>query len=265
MTGIKRERLDVLFAFKAIALSGMSGTEKSVTATIIDSHNHRTTQCDPSFNRVAHLLNVSRRTVIRAVIRAERERFLRKIRHGGRFHRNSYEPNWPMYRELERAWAARRKTRHWKLVVPETSPSGSQSCHPVGDPADTQTSLINQSKKPAVAHSADCCVDGGNSDVKAQVREANELTTFTRSGRNQFRSPVRPHDAALSAAERRWNKALHDLYSSSPEVYAEVIGVIDYEMQSAATAAEMKGHGAGIAYILEQLRTQGLQRLLKGA
>ena len=54
-------------------------------------------------------------------------------------------------------------------------------------------------------------------------------------------------------------------FHQSPEVYGEVIGAIDQEMISAATVAEMNRHGAGIAYILERLRAQGLQELLGSA
>jgi hypothetical protein len=68
-----------------------------------------------------------------------------------------------------------------------------------------------------------------------------------------------------TAAERRWSKALHEHFSPSPEVHAEVIGAIDQEMMSAATAAEMNEHGAGITYILEHLRAQGIQKLLGSA
>jgi AraC-like DNA-binding protein len=96
------QRLDTTLAFKAISLSEMlTSTEKQVAAAIIDSFNRRTHQCDPSFDRIAHLVGKSRRTVIRAVQRLQGLRFLVKVRHGGHAHRNSYEPNWPHFRQLE--------------------------------------------------------------------------------------------------------------------------------------------------------------------
>ena len=82
----------------------------------------------------------------------------------------------------------------------------------------------------------------------------------------EFRKWTPPSaEVRRTAAERRWTKALHNHFSSSSEVYGEVIGAIDQEMISAATAAEMDRRGAGIAYILEQLRAQGLQELLGSA
>lgn len=261
MTNVRRQALDTLLAFKVIALSDtLSGTEKRVTATIVDSFNHKTTQCDPSLNCIAHLLELDRRTVIRAVKRVEHQRFLRKKRYGGRFHRNSYEPNWLLYRALEGAWAARKRTRHWG--VPEMSPGSSQNCHPTGAPADTQTFPINQSNKPSARDPA-CHGGDGKSASCGQTTKEERRAILTPEGSTRFRTATRSRAAAATAAERRWNRALHEQFSSSPEVYAQVIGAIDDAMQCAATAAEIKRHGAGVAYILEQLRAQGFEKPLR--
>ena len=61
-------------------------------------------------------------------------------------------------------------------------------------------------------------------------------------------------DAAYAAAERRWNDALQKQYLPTPEVYSAIIDAIDIAMQTAATEAEIKRHGAGVAYILDQLK-----------
>jgi hypothetical protein len=257
MADSKLQTLDMLFAFKAVSLSGeLSGTEKRVCSAVIDSYNRATTQCDPSLNRIARLLAISRRTVIRAFHKIERQRFIVKIRHGGHSHRNSYSPNWALFRDLEANWRDRKNASRLKSSTTKLSPCQAQGCHLGGGQDDTQTSLIKQSNKPA-AHNRNG--DSGNSDVDAQARKAKKLTAVTRSESNQSRPPVRPRDAALAAAERRWNTALHEHFSSTPEVYGQVIGALDQEMISAATAAEMRKHGAGIAYILEQLRVQGLE------
>jgi hypothetical protein len=101
------QRLDTTLAFKAFSLSEtLTGTEKQVAVAIIDSFNRRTHQCDPSFDRIAHLVAKSRRTVIRAVQRPQGLRFLVKVRHGGHAHRNRYEPNWLHVRQLEGQWKA---------------------------------------------------------------------------------------------------------------------------------------------------------------
>jgi hypothetical protein len=64
----------------------------------------------------------------------------------------------------------------------------------------------------------------------------------------------RSADAARTEAERRWSADLHERYGSTPDVYGEIITSIDSAMQSAATDAELKRHGAGVAYIIERLR-----------
>jgi DNA-binding MarR family transcriptional regulator len=98
------QRLDMLIAFKAISLTpDLSVTERRVASAIIDHFNKRTTQCDPSIDTLAALLGIDRRTVIRSVNRLVSLKYFRRIRHGGNFHRNFYEPNWKRFREVEAA------------------------------------------------------------------------------------------------------------------------------------------------------------------
>src|SRR5262245_32062126 len=100
--------LDILFAFKAISLAqDLSPTDKRVLSAIIDHHNTRTGQCDPSLDTLALLLGVHRRTVMRSTEKGDKLRYLQKIRHGGNFHRNLYIPNWTRFREIESVWKRR--------------------------------------------------------------------------------------------------------------------------------------------------------------
>jgi hypothetical protein len=252
MINKRRQKLDVLFAFKAIALSDeLSGTEKRVAAAIIDSFNHQTTQCDPSLNRIAHLLNMSRRTVIRAVRHLEHRRFTGKYRHGGHSHRNSYEPNWVRFREIEAIWSAHKKTRHWKSAAPDVSPYQPQTCRLAGDAAGTQTFIINQSNKHTLT-----------GKVRETPAEDNQRTIPTTKTNNQTqlnfhstRSTIRSQDAARAAAERRWLTELHSAYSGAPDIYAKVVDAVDRVMQEAATEAELQKHGAGFRYIVDQLKS----------
>src|SRR5258707_10703047 len=101
---------DILLAFKAIALSDkLNGTEKQVAAFLVDSFNRRTGQCDPSVETQAVLSTKSRRTIFRAIDRLVRLKFFRRLRHGGKHNRNSYQPNWEYFRELEGAYKQRRQ------------------------------------------------------------------------------------------------------------------------------------------------------------
>jgi helix-turn-helix protein len=248
MTGLRPQKLDVLLAFKAIALTDeLSGMEKRVAAAIVDSFNYRTTQCDPSLNRIAHLLGASRRTVIRAVIHLEHLRFMRKHRHGGHSHRNSYEPNWIRYREIEGAWAAHKRTKHWKSSVTETSPCRSQTSHLDGANDGTQTSLINKFEL------TNC--------VRPKPEAANASPPRKRAAdRLQFKPPIRegtrPLQAATTAAERRWSTDLTQQFASDPETHAKIIGAIDASLQDKATQAELHKRGAGLELILRDVRRQ---------
>ena len=257
--------LDTLLAYKAISLTaGLSGTEKRVAAAVVDSFNRKTGQCDPSFDRIAHLLGISRRSVIRAVGRVEQERLFSKVRHGGKFYRNSYQPNWVRFREIEAQWGARIKTQHWKTDVPNLSPSGCQSCHHAGDEVGTQTNTNNHSKETT---SSSTSSEPSPVDRKLTAEEgyssrrADQGNIQRASTRQSSMGGVQSRDAALGAAERRWNSELSQQFATKPTLYAELIDLIDLDLQSAATEHEMKRRGGGLAHILQQLELKNIRAL----
>jgi predicted transcriptional regulator len=260
-------KLDITIALKMINLvPELSGTDKRVCAAIIDHFNCKTTQCDPSVDRIAWLLGVNRRTVIRSVSRLEMIGVLRRLRHGGHLQRNSYEPVWRRFRELEAEWRVRFNAKNLRFAERDMSPGKCHAEHLSGAEPVTQTLRINQSKESRTAD------DVSKTDVGvlpvACEEQARKDQGKPISGRGcaEIRKWTPPSaEVRRIAAERRWNKALHDHFSSSPEVYGEVIGAIDQEIITAATIAEMDRRGAGIAYILEQLRAQGLRELLGSA
>lgn len=253
------QRLDITLAFKAISLSDvLSGTEKQVAAAIIDSFNFHTRQCDPSFDRIAHLVGKSRRTVIRAVKRIEKVGFLTKTRHGGHFHRNAYQPNWACFRSIEARWKARRRTRHWESAVSHsTVPSGGHLC---GDKAGTQTIPINQSKETSPSQSTHA--------VPAEVEKVGEKASCVsvprsssravRRGAHSNPSPITDSaTAARFAAERQWNYALLVRLREKPELYAQAIDALDPALQQEATEAELTCKGAGLRHVLNLLIARG--------
>src|SRR4051812_42403617 len=100
--------LDITIAYKTISLvEGLTATDRRIAGAILDHFNQRTSQCDPSLARISKLLAISTRTVIRSMKRLVAAGLFRSKRHGGRSHRNSYEPVWPRFRELEAQWKAR--------------------------------------------------------------------------------------------------------------------------------------------------------------
>ena len=74
----------------------------------------------------------------------------------------------------------------------------------------------------------------------------------------------RPLEAARASAERRWSQELNYQYSATPEIYGKIIDAIDLQIQSAATEAEMKRRGGGLAYILNQLMAEKYRGGLEG-
>lgn len=256
------QRLDTTLAFKSICLSdALSGTDKCVAAAIIDSFNRRTGQCDPSFDRIAHLIGKSRRTVIRAVQRLERLRFVVKVRHGGHFHRNSYEPHWVHFRQMEAQWAARRATRHWQPALsPSTVP---QLCHVASDTSGTQTLPVNISKEtcleePAPANRKPVALECSKGNSRKETSGVSGLAQA-----RQTRGPQGPiingaSFAERSSAERRWNRSLMQRLVGTPALYGQVIDALDPELQERATVAEMKQRGNGLVSIVDELLRRGL-------
>jgi hypothetical protein len=231
--------LDITIALKAInLLEDLSATDKRVAAALIDHFNHKTGQCDPGLERIAGLLGVHTRTVIRAIHRLVRLGLFRKYRHGGHLNRNQYEPVWSRFREIDAAWTVRFREKAAGRRSKEVSPAGRQTCH-VGDGNSvTQTILSNQLK--------------GTSSKSLPRKEIGERPSSLSSLINQI--CTRSADAARTEAERRWTNTLHVQFVHQPVTYGEIVHLIDAAMREAATDAEVRQRGAGIAHILRALR-----------
>jgi hypothetical protein len=147
--------LDTLIAHKMINLSdALSGSDKRVAAVLIDHFNRKTGQCDPSLNTVADLIGVDRRTVVRCISRLVRSGLFCKIRHGGKFHRNSYEPIWSAFHHLDDAWKDRRKARRAASASPNVSHSEGQLRHSADGKDVTQTYPKNHFKETLLAEAS---------------------------------------------------------------------------------------------------------------
>jgi len=270
----------MLIAFKAIALDRtLSAMEKSVAVAILDSFNRKTAQCDPSFDRIAHLLGISRRSVIRAVKTLVARRFLLRDRHGGNSHRNSYMPNWARLEEIEAAWSARKHTKHWGNSGANLSPSRRQRCHLAGDAAVTQTFISNLSKE--TSHPGDAKTappspsprDGSKGSAVGSVGQGRRSTTnsFPNAGNHPAidehakrlvsASPsssaghLSNHlsHAQTAAAERRLSADLHRRFASDEAEYGNVVEAIDECVWASAVQAEVRGQGGGMIVIIAAL------------
>ena len=256
------QRLDITLAFKALSLSAeLTSTEKQVAAAIIDSFNYRTQQCDPSFDRIAHLVGRSRRTIIRAVQRLETARLLMKVRHGGHFHRNRYQPNWARFRQLEASWKARKATRHWGSDVAPLCVSGSG--HIAGDRLGTQTIPINQSTETSASAPAKFDAqqtNGPNASSTSKGYPVPHGSQPARLGGGFTGAGITASaNVARLSAERRWNSALLKMLAGRPELYAQAVEAIDSELQQRATEIEMDRKGTGLAHVIEELTNRGLK------
>jgi hypothetical protein len=240
---------DILLAFKAIALSEkLNGTEKQVGAFLVDSFNRRTGQCDPSVDTQAVLSTKSRRTMFRAIDRLVRLRFFRRIRHGGKHNRNSYQPNWEHFRGLERAYKERRRQHANRYVTQNLSPSGCQECHSSDVNIGIQTCPTNTIPQTYKR----CPSSLQHSDLNGEGLGNKSTANTSARAHASFRQSPSSKEAARHSAERRWNKNLLDRFRHT-SVYATILEALDIDLQAAATQVEMERVGAGTPHILQEL------------
>jgi hypothetical protein len=230
--------LDILFGLKAINLApGLKNNDRAIGAALLDHYNRKTGQCDPGLERIAKLLGISTRSVIRSMPRIEAAGLFRKVRHGGNSNRNRYEPDWQRFREIDAAWSARMHADSRARRVTKVSSGARQSCHIGGDRPVTQTCPSNLSKETCQK----------SLPRKEETRPAQKPFNITCASTSR-------NDAARTAAERRWTTDLHKQFACLPRTYGEIIQAIDPTMQEAATVAEMRARGAGLAHILKRLQ-----------
>jgi hypothetical protein len=250
------QKNDILFAFKAIALSpSLNGTDKQVAVFFVDSFNIKTKRCDPSVDTASVILGKSKRTILRAVDHLVKLKFIKKLRHGGHNHCNKYEPNWAYFRELELTYKLRRKAHAERFARQKLSPSVCQPCHSLGVNVVTQTYPTNNIQLTCPSDSP-----------KKAESSLGQRGLGNGSSYNAARAPLRPPreqsrsiEAAQAAAIRRWNADLLTQFGSKP-IYGDMVEAIDTELQDAATEAEMKRAGGGMAWILKELRAREMMR-----
>lgn len=276
---------DILFSLKAINLMpGLGDSTRRVAGAIIDHFNKKTGQCDPSIERLVTLLEINRATVLRATDRLHELELISKISHGGHFHCCAYQPNWDNFRKFVVEWDALMKAVRARVSldrqmhlqersvqqepaeqgvelpinVADVRPPTSQDCEPEGRSAATQTSPINQSKKP--------------------VETVQGETPPPLSGKVASRQPVRsrferPREqlnlllpinggkstshlaAAHAAAEKRWHD---DMKGLSEWRYAKIAEWMTTDSQAATTEAEMACRGGGLNFIRYSMSREDL-------
>jgi len=256
--------LDILIAHKAINLStALSNSDKRVAGALLDHFNRKTGQCDPGQKTVAELIGMSRRTVIRSVERLVRLGLFRKIRHGGKYHRNKYEPMWSAFRKLDALWVARRKVRQQTRAGPNLSRCEGHASHRAGDADVHQTCIKNQSKETSTVD------DIGQSSrppiIQARQKgPAEEVRCRIPASLPQsLGAPCRI--AARDSAERRWNGDLLNRYAGQPALLGHIVDSIDSDLMSSTTDIELRQRGSGLAYLVGELEARERAFRSKGA
>jgi hypothetical protein len=246
---------DTFVAHKAISLAeDLTGTEKRVAATIIDHFNRKTGRCDPALGSIARLLGVSRRTIIRAVGSLALKGYIRKTRHGGYFHRNSYEPIWSRFRTNAAKWAEQRAASRRPMTT-DVSPLERQAWHLGGDTDVTQTCSSNSFEETLAAARS-----GTQTRTSSRPATSEGLSNEVKSKASYGIAKERFHvkstsskNAAYDAAERRWNNSLMKQFRAAPDVFGGLIDAIDPDLHRATTEIELRKPGSGFRFLLSEL------------
>jgi len=239
---MKLETLDILIAHKVINLAAdLSGADKAVAGAIVDHFNRTTGRCDPSLDRIARLLGLSERTVIRATNRLAKAGIVLKSRHQGHFNCNSYLPNWFYFRRRESEWKQRFKFLN-QDEKPDLSPTNCQSCQVKDDNSVIQTIRNNQSNTYSRCDAVESIFEAEGVAVKVGPKPMSPAAS-----------------AARAAAERRWNTDLFKRYAPRCELYTTIVETVDLAMQAEATDSELKVRGSGLAWLEGALRSRGIE------
>ncbi len=204
--------------------------DRKVGAAFLAHFSRWDGRCDPGLDRLCWLLDVDRRTVMRAIERLVSAGYFDSDRHGGRHGTNSYEPIWSRFEEVL-AWWNDRFALHARTREAKESARTGQFCPAPGGSAAPQTSSSNQLKR-----------------TKSGSK---------RSSRSRSTAPASA-EVARQAAERRRSNDLNDAFRSSPDAYAAVISAVDEHLQVTATDTEVRARGTGLKVILDGLRKKGL-------
>jgi hypothetical protein len=194
--------------------------------------------------------------MFRAIDRLVRLGFFRRLRHGGKHNRNSYQPNWEYFRALERAYKQRRQQHANRFVTQKLSPSGCQERHSSDVNIGTQTCPKNNFQQTSTRCPSNLQHSRRDLEGLGNESKASGITS-SRGISQRFALLPSSEEAAQSAALRRWNNELLDRFRSTP-LYAVIVEALDMELQNAATEAELKRRGAGLACIVEQLTKRAI-------
>jgi hypothetical protein len=245
--------LTTLLAFKAIGLApGLTKSDRMVACALVDHFNRNTGQCDPSLSTLSALTGFVERTIIRAIARLEACGLIRRVRHGGHFYRNLYEPQWTRFREILAEWDKRRRTRA-EARRNKLSPSARHSSQECGDNGVTQTCSSIPVEETTVRDADPNKIAEPNTAHGRKELGSEGTFKSTRGNQRPFAAVrISSQEVVRVKAQSRWDSDLLQRFGGTP-TYASIIERIDESLTAAATDAELQRPGGGLEYIVARL------------
>lgn len=252
---------EITIAFKAIGLSALPSGHKRVAVALLEHRNRITRRCDPSMETLAILLQLSERSIVRAVNQLVRDGYFKRFKHGGNFHCNQYEPIWSKFREVEADWVRRRDLHRLRFDRTKVAHNPCQSSQLADDSDVTQTCPTNNHSyetfsgglpKKEIDRTRKAIIE-----VAASTMELIAKPIQQPASRLHVKQP-KHSEIARDVAERRWCNALTQRFSLHEQLFAHILSGIDPALSSAATNAELAIAGGGFKHILAELHRRGV-------
>jgi len=245
--------LDKHKACVALAMDKRCRPALPVGIFLLNAFNTKTGRCDWSISRIARELDITERTVHRAINKLKACGWLDWKRHGGNHLTNAYSFNWvALAAAAEVQCESEGETK--RVHTPDSSVTP-----PLTNLSETPDNSVTQNLKQTFKETLN---QPTNQKEARQKQEGRRKTEGTRRPVQRpmlhllkFDTPD-TKDVWKHKACEGWRADFTEHFQDT-ENYGTALEALTPELQDAATAAEMKRAGAGLDFILVQLASSG--------
>lgn len=250
-TGV--DLLDKHNACFALAMDKRCRAALPVGIFLLNAFNTKTGRCDWAIPSIARELDITERTVLRAIVKLKECGWLDWKRHGGKYLTNAYSFNWvALTAAAEVQDESEGETK--RVHTPDRYVTS-----PLTDMSETPDSSVTQNLKETFNETLN---KQTNEKEAWQKKEGKRETERTQQPVQRPMLHLLKFDTPDTAdvwkhrAYEQWRADFTEHFQKT-ENYGTALEALTPELQDAATAAEMKRAGAGLDFILVQLASSG--------
>ncbi|HEV7278407.1 MAG TPA: hypothetical protein VGN80_19170 [Devosiaceae bacterium] len=215
-----------------LMMPGLSPAARKVGGRLIERYNLTSGRCDPSTAGLAEDLDLTMRSVRRAVAELVHAGLFRRVIHGGYSHRNAYVPTWAALR----AAAVASEVAGPKMNEADSAPTRTLRS------ADPDERVRQNLRRKPIGESS----GGGRHRAKPPDSRQREFLYPVSGGGGMAMG-----DAARGAAQSRVWAATHaHLKSLGKDSYVTLLSEVDDATLQRAVDAELRHRGSGLQALL---------------